>query len=90
MSLLQVLIYTDASDTKLVWVSLARFHVPNGAVVVGHKANGSHLYLAAVSKVKGNGWLGGSYDLDKECAEYGAKDVYRCNMPWKIALLYGE
>ena len=86
----QVLIYTDREDTELLWIPSSPFNIPDGAVLAGQKANGDPLYLAMVLTPSGKTWRPGNYDPQKNCAEYGTVMGYRCNSPWKIAVLYNS
>ena len=85
------MIYRNTTEAELIWVPSGPSYVPNGAVIAGHTARGSPLYLANIFRSGNMDWTTGNYDPIKDCAEYGWNFKAFCGERWKLAVsLFSE
>ena len=78
-------------ETELIWIPTSPSYVPNGAVIAGHTALGSPLYLANIFRDDNRDWTTGNYDPMKDCAEYGWASKAFCGKKWQLAVsLFSE
>ena len=86
----QILVYHEGPETNFLWIPSHQSRVPYGAMIVGHKADGTPLYVA---KVYDRRWFAGNYDPHKDCAEYLLSDgtpKILCVPAWEIPIVkYG-
>ena len=90
----QILIQNDQPETELLWITSGLSEIPFAAIVASHKADNRPLYVAQI-QYSGSDWRAGSYDPDKQCAEYliyydGSFKI-KCGDVWKLLIVkYGK